>query len=194
VASATDCGAILRDAAVLRGTVLYLYNYRSCDKKTSCYIIIIPGTQKPGRVHTHPRGILLKISGPLSWTEKLICIIFLYICSRWERGRCMSSLKGFRYVVGMGSCVCVPAIYYGLVEGSLKIPSSCVQYIICIVNESSKKKIPDGYKGCEKKNKTKQTNTALDRWERSLIVCKKPNNNYCPRANWCVCVCVCMCV
>lgn len=38
---------------------------------------------------------------------------------------------------------------YGLVEGSLKIPSSY------IVSESSKK-IPDGYKGCEKKNKTNE--------------------------------------
>jgi len=47
--------------------------------------------------------------------------IFVYMLSRWERGRGMSSLKGFRYAVRMGSCVCVPAIYYGLVEGSLKI-------------------------------------------------------------------------
>lgn len=112
-------------------------------QKTSCYIIIIQGIQKPGRVHTHtPAWYIIKNQRAIVLGGKTnLHNICLYICSRWERGRGMSSLKGFRYVVGMGSCVCVCASYIlWSRRGFFKnIPSSCVQYIIIYMRAYSRR-------------------------------------------------------
>jgi len=59
VASATDCGVILREAAVLRATVLYLPTAH-VTKNQLLYYYTRVYKSPAGYTHTQARGVLLK--------------------------------------------------------------------------------------------------------------------------------------